>query len=82
MKCKIKDYMNLEPKTVETYYEIINKDDVDKDIKLFCILELIHSEKLGIKAAYELCTKYKIFNEEWTTIDAKTTEIFEKLYNK
>lgn len=80
MKKEIKDYMNLDPKATKTYYEIINKENIDRDIKIYCILELVHSKKLSLKAAYELCTKQNIFKEDWISVDTKTTEIFEKLY--
>lgn len=67
-------------KSYQTYMTIIKDKHINKEIKIFIIMELLHSEKIGIKAAYELCTEVGIFSEHWVGLDAKTTELYEKIF--
>lgn len=67
-------------KWFNTHCKIIQDENVDKEIKLFCILQLLHDEYISLHKAHELCTEIGLFSDHWITIDAKTTGIWQKYF--
>lgn len=62
-------------------YEIITDKNLDnKEVKLFCILALLHEEKISLHKAHELCTEVGLFSDHWMVIDTQTTEIWGNYY--
>jgi hypothetical protein len=69
-------------KWFNTNIKIISDTPVDKEIKLFCILDLLHNEAISIHKAHELCTEVGLFSDEWVVIDAKVSEVWEKYWEE
>lgn len=59
---------------------MIEDEKIAKEIKVLLLLEMVHQEEIGITKAKELCTEAGIFSEHWMAVDAKATDIYEKLY--
>lgn len=72
--------MNKNDKWFETHYKIIQDKDVDKEIKLFCILQLLHDECISLSKSLELCTEIGLFSEHWVAIDEKVINIWQKYF--
>lgn len=68
-------------KYTSTAFKILDDETVDKDIKLYLILDLLHDNKMSLRRAYELCEKNGIFSDYWIVVDAKAIEIWEEYYN-
>ena len=61
----------MSDKIFETNMKIIEDKDIDKEIKLFCILDLLYDEEISLHKAYELCTEVGLFSDHWITIDSE-----------
>jgi hypothetical protein len=68
-------------KYTSTAFKILEDETVDKDVKLYLILDLLHDNKISLQKAYELCEENGIFSDYKIVIDAKTIEIWEEYYN-
>ena len=65
-----------------TYNIVIDPKLEDKEIKLYCILELLYNEKISLRKSFELCTKIGLFSDCWMNIDYKLSNIWNKYFNK
>lgn len=66
-----------------TNYEIITDKNIkNKEIKLFCILNLLYEEEISLCKAYELCTEAGLFSDHWIVIDSQTTDVWGNYYEK
>jgi hypothetical protein len=65
------------------HYDIIQDKNVnDKEIKLFCILELLYHEDISLHKAQELCTEVGLFSDHWMVVDAKIMDIWQDYYKE
>ena len=71
--------MKFKDKYRDIVFKMLYDKNINKEIKLFLIIELIHNETIGLYKAYELCEEVGLFSEPWFCIDYKTTKIYEKL---
>jgi hypothetical protein len=80
--CSQSDCINCEIyKEKKWRFEIITDKNLDnKEIKLFCILNLLHEEEISLHKAHELCTEAGLFSDHWMVIDAQATEIWGNYY--
>ncbi len=58
--------------------DVMTDSSADIEVRVFLILELLHAGYISLKKAMELCTEFEIFSNHWTTVDAKTTGLWEK----
>lgn len=67
---------------LKAHYQILEDENVDKELKLFIALELLHYEELkgSLHGIQELFEEWGIFSKHWICLDAECTEIFEQLY--
>jgi len=73
----------MDNKWAKTNYDIITDKNVeDKEIKLYCIIDLLAEEYISRRKAYELCYEIGVFTSEPIGVDMKTTEIWEKYWLK
>lgn len=73
--------MNDINKWFNANYEVITDKTLDnKEVKLFCILTLLHTGDISLKKAYELCTEVGLFSDHWMVIDTQATEIWKNYY--
>jgi hypothetical protein len=64
--------------TKNTFIQIIDDPKTTKDMKLFCIMCLLHEEKFGFSHALEECTKHGILSDHWAIIDYDIARYGEK----
>lgn len=53
---------------------IVTSEQIDVDVRLFVVLNLLHSGEISLKKAYELCTEIGVFTEHWVGVDARLVE--------
>lgn len=64
----------------KAFFDILKDQDVNKEIKLFIILDLLHDETISLHKAQELCTECGLFSNHWMNIDVQLTEIWPKYF--
>ena len=67
-------------KFIDTYFKVMQDPTSNKEIQLFCILDLLYTECISLHKAHELCTEYGLFSEHWMGLGVKATELWEKYY--
>lgn len=72
----------MNDKELDIYFKVLKDKDATKEMSLMCILQVLCDERVSLHKAYELCEEFKLFNNPWTVVDAKITELYEKLFNK
>lgn len=66
---------------MKAIFELFKDVTVSKQVKIYLLLECVHSGNIGITKAKELCTELGIFHHHWMVVDAQATTDFEKKYN-
>ncbi|PLS18978.1 hypothetical protein CVD28_00830 [Bacillus sp. M6-12] len=72
----------MKDKQFEANYQLVQDKNVDKEIKLFLILDMLYHEQISLNKARELCTEIGFFSDHWVVMDAKATEVFSPVYAK
>lgn len=68
---------NSEQMKFNKFIKILQEGKTNKEIKLFCILTMIHEELISIHKAFELCESYGLTKSSYWGIQ----ERFMKLWN-
>lgn len=58
------------------YKEILENHAIPKEHKLFCILEMLHSDMISLEKAKELCYESGLFNKTSAEIDYEVTSLY------
>jgi uncharacterized protein (DUF924 family) len=72
--------MNNNVYRTEILLKMLKDNKINKEMKLFIILNLLHGEDISLQDAYTLCTEYEIFSRHWIEINTEYIPIFEKYY--
>ena len=60
---------------------ILSAEYVDRELKIFVTLELLHEGVITLKKAHELFAEMGVYSDNWVGMDARVTELFEDRYN-
>lgn len=58
------------------YKKILDNNDIPKENKLFCILDMLDDEIISLAKAKELCYEVKLFHKHPTELDVEVTNLF------
>jgi hypothetical protein len=62
--------------------DVVKDSKVDQEVKLYCILDLLHSGGVSFQKAKELCVETGLFKNHWTEVDSKLGGIWGEYYKE
>ena len=69
----------ISKESAEIYRSTINNEYASKEIKLYCVMVLLHEEVLGINAAFEILEYLHIFSKTHLEINYDMLKLTGKL---
>lgn len=65
-------------KFFQAQMNMVENEEIDKEVKLLIILELLYHEEISLVKAKELCTQIGLLSGHWGSVDGRATELFSK----
>ena len=62
----------------QTHLDMANDGSLEKEVRLYTVMERVGQGVISLKKAHELCTEMNLYSGHWVGVDAKATEVFEE----